>query len=252
MKKKSLIVCVGLLLAIIFLYNIFPLSEGRDKLISETSSKIEEADPMSGVEMPVIKEESKDEVLTEDIASQVEANNTTDEDVVINEKPNKKEEEAKQQVSKEEVKKEEVKEEEKPKVEKKSKNDIKIDKIVNIARTKLGKPFRVAGTTDKGYDCSGLIMTSYRKHNVRLPRASYAMARKGYPVSLKNVKKGDLLFFATKPNRPKQISHVGMVTKVQNGKIFFIHSFEKHGVIENTMNEGYYKHRFVKARRIIK
>lgn len=238
---------------------MFSSDDGKDQLIEETTVSTEEIDPMERVELienePTNAETREVAIGREKASETAEAvsngipeavPNEVDDEELDDEEP--KTEEPKALVTPKPAKKPVSN----PVVAKKTKNELKIDKIVKIARSKLGKPFRVAGTTDKGYDCSGLIMTAYRKQNITLPRASYNMVKKGWTVSLKNVKKGDLLFFATKSNKPKQVSHVGMVTKVKNGKIYFIHSFEKHGVIENTMDEGYYRKRFVKARRYLR
>jgi cell wall-associated NlpC family hydrolase len=63
------------------------------------------------------------------------------------------------------------------------------------------------------------------------------------------LKPGDLVFFSKKKGR-KKITHVGMVTSVQNRKeIRFIHSSTKLGVVENNLMSNYYQGIFVKARR---
>ncbi len=265
MKKSSLIVFVALMLSIIFLYNIFPLDDSKDNESSQVSGRIEEEDPMTGEKVITTigtknditvsepeENEVKTEVKTEDDEDKKDLEEQKKIDEEKKEEEQKRAEAEKKKREEEERKKAEKRKKEEEKNRPKSKNSKKIDKIIRIARSKLGKPFRQAGVTDEGYDCSGLIMTSYAKQNVKLPRASYEMVKKGTPVKLKDVRRGDLLFFATKPNQPKRVSHVGMVTKVENGKIYFIHSHEKVGVILNTLDEGYYKKRFLKAKRYLK
>lgn len=125
------------------------------------------------------------------------------------------------------------------------------DKIVSIAKSKEGLPYKGAGITDKGYDCSGLVMTSFAKEGVQLPRSSFEMAKKGKEIELEDVKKGDLVFFATNSAKPDRINHVGLVTLVEDKVVYFIHSTIKQGVIVSNTEEKYYKNSFFKAKRVL-
>lgn len=125
------------------------------------------------------------------------------------------------------------------------------DKIIAIAETQKGTPYKAGGTTKNGFDCSGLVMTSFKKEGVLLPRASYQMATKGKEIDLKDVKRGDLVFFKTNAQKPNKISHVGLVTSVDNGVVSFIHSTTKKGVIISSIDEEYYKKSFCKAKRVL-
>ncbi len=126
---------------------------------------------------------------------------------------------------------------------------LKVDKIINNTNYYLGTKYKYGGTTKKGMDCSGLIYTAFEQENIKLPRVSRDMANEGINISFKQIKKGDLLFFAT--GKTKKISHVGLVTKIVNNEIFFIHASSKRGVIISSMNTNYYKSKFVKAKRIL-
>jgi len=126
---------------------------------------------------------------------------------------------------------------------------FKQDKVVKTAKTYIGTKYKYGGTTHKGMDCSGLIYVSYQKENIALPRTSYAMSQQGKTISLKQVKKGDLVFFST--GRKRKINHVGLVTHNTNGTIYFVHASSSKGVIVSSLNEKYYKKRFVKAKQIL-
>jgi len=126
---------------------------------------------------------------------------------------------------------------------------LKATKIVNNANKFLGTKYKFGGTTRKGMDCSGLVYTAFKQENILLPRVSRDMAMQGKTISLNQVKKGDLLFFIT--GKKNRISHVGLVTNIKNNEIFFIHASSKRGVIISSLNEKYYKTRFVKAKRIL-
>ncbi len=126
----------------------------------------------------------------------------------------------------------------------------KADNIINTALTFSGVKYKYGGTTKKGMDCSGLLYVSFGKHNVQLPRVSYDMANKGKRIKVKNVVKGDLLFFNTR-RRGKRINHVGLVVSVEDDEIKFIHSSSSRGVIVSSLKEGFWNYAFVKATRIL-
>lgn len=142
------------------------------------------------------------------------------------------------------IKKQEIVKKTKPKI-------TLADKIITIAKSKEGLPYKGAGTTDKGYDCSGLVMTSFAKQGVQLPRSSFEMAKKGKEIELEDVKKGDLVFFTTNPAKRGRINHVGLVTSVEDKVVYFIHSTIKQGVIISNTEEKYYKNSFFKAKRVL-
>jgi len=99
-------------------------------------------------------------------------------------------------------------------------------------------------------DCSGLIYVSYKNENINLPRISRDMATKGISISLKDVKKGDLLFFQTNKNK-RVINHVGLVTESIDYNIKFIHSTSSKGVITSSLSESYWQSSFKEARRFL-
>lgn len=126
----------------------------------------------------------------------------------------------------------------------------KADDVINTALTFSGTRYKFGGTTKKGMDCSGLLYVSFGEHDVQLPRVSYQMAQKGKKVKIKNVKKGDLLFFKTS-KRGKKINHVGMVVSIKNNEIKFIHASSSRGVTVSSLREGFWNSAFVKATRVL-
>ena len=123
-------------------------------------------------------------------------------------------------------------------------------KVISVANSFLNTPYRAGGTSKSGMDCSGLVQTSFKEINIRLPRTSAAMSRFGNVISKEKIKPGDLLFF--KINRLKgAVNHVGLVTRVIKGNIYFIHSTTKKGVIISSLQENYWAASFAKAVRVI-
>ncbi|MEO9891115.1 C40 family peptidase [Aurantibacter sp.] len=125
----------------------------------------------------------------------------------------------------------------------------KADEIINTALTFSGTRYKFGGTTKKGMDCSGLLYVAFGEHDVSLPRVSYHMAEEGKRINVRNVEKGDLLFFKTS-RRSKRINHVGMVVATGD-EIKFIHASSSRGVIVSSLREGYWNSAFVKANRIL-
>ncbi|WP_282030587.1 C40 family peptidase [Winogradskyella eximia] len=122
--------------------------------------------------------------------------------------------------------------------------------IVKYAKTFDGTRYKYGGTTKKGMDCSGLIYTSYKKHNVNLPRTTSGLQGTGDWIDVKEVNVGDLVFFATKKNSRK-VNHVGIVTNVRTGNVEFIHASSSKGVMISSLAEKYWYFSFVQARRVL-
>lgn len=126
----------------------------------------------------------------------------------------------------------------------------KADKVINTALTFSGVRYKFGGTTRKGMDCSGLLYISFGEHNISLPRTSIHMAEEGKKIKIKDLEKGDLLFFKTKKST-KRVNHVGMVVKVEGDEVKFIHASTSRGVTVSSLREGFWNSAFVKATRIL-
>jgi cell wall-associated NlpC family hydrolase len=126
----------------------------------------------------------------------------------------------------------------------------KSDVIIDYAKQFDGVRYKYGGTTKNGMDCSGLVSTVFKSEGILLPRSSKDMAAIGDWIDVKEVEKGDLLFFATRKNS-RDINHVGLVTDVRPGFVEFIHSTINAGVIISNLAERYWYFAFVQARRIL-
>ena len=83
-----------------------------------------------------------------------------------------------------------------------------------------------------------------------MPRTASALKTEGNWVDVKALKLGDLVFFATKKNS-RSVNHVGIVTKVENDSVEFIHASTSEGVIISSLKERYWYFSYVQARRIL-
>lgn len=126
-----------------------------------------------------------------------------------------------------------------------------VNEVISTARTFTGTPYKYGGMTRSGLDCSGLTINAYRAINISLPRQAEDQAIIGEKVKQKNLRPGDLVFFATGKKR-RQVTHVGIVTDVKSkDNIKFIHASTSLGVIETNLFSEYYEKRYRGARRII-
>lgn len=123
------------------------------------------------------------------------------------------------------------------------------EQLLKIAKSYLGVPYKFGGTNESGFDCSGLVLVSFDQLGMKVPRNSSQQAEFGKEIKTIDARKGDLVFFNT---TGKSISHVGIVEKIeQTGEIFFIHSSTSKGVMISSLEENYWKSRFVKAVRLL-
>ena len=122
----------------------------------------------------------------------------------------------------------------------------KLDKIVELAYKQLGKPYVWGTHGPRSFDCSGLTSYLYKQaYGIGISTSSRAQSSYGYKVSKSNLKKGDLMFFATGGGG---ISHVGIY--VGNNKLIHA-STPSTGVILSDINSSYYQRTFVTARRLL-
>jgi len=72
-------------------------------------------------------------------------------------------------------------------------------KVVNYAKRFVGNKYKYGGTSlTRGADCSGYIMSVYRKFGKRLPHSSYGMRKVGKKVKggIKKAKPGDIICYS--------------------------------------------------------
>jgi len=84
------------------------------------------------------------------------------------------------------------------------------DIAANWALTQLGKPYRWGAAGPDTYDCSGLTMQAWAHAGVQLLHYTGYQWVEGPHVALDQLRRGDLLFYATNTSDPSTIHHVGI------------------------------------------
>lgn len=85
-------------------------------------------------------------------------------------------------------------------------SDVRVD-VCQYAKEFLGNPYVWGGTSlTKGADCSGYVLSIFKKYGVSLPHSSRAQANCGTKISLSDAKPGDLIFYGN----GKTINHVAI------------------------------------------
>lgn len=122
------------------------------------------------------------------------------------------------------------------------------DNVITTAKLYLGVPYLWGGVTSRGIDCSGLTYITYLLNGVKLPRDADMQYKTGTKVdNLADLKKGDLVFFATDAPKP-DITHVGIYI----GDGWFIHAANKReGTIISELKEPKYLSAFRGGRRFL-
>ena len=120
--------------------------------------------------------------------------------------------------------------------------------LIETAKSYLGTPYRYAGLSKKGLDCSGFVYVSFKEglghETPRSAGSTYAWAEK---ITTAELQPGDLVFFVT---TGPGISHVG----IYMGEGRFIHSASQGpvtGVIYSYLNESYWKRTYKGAGRAL-
>lgn len=124
-----------------------------------------------------------------------------------------------------------------------------LDELIEKAFDNIGSRYRTGGMSKSGFDCSGLMCTTFGAFDIKLPRTSREQSAYGTKINTEEAQKGDLIFFKT--NGRGQINHVGMVVEVSEGEIKFIHSSVSNGVIISSTKEKYYQKNFSQINRVL-
>lgn len=109
--------------------------------------------------------------------------------------------------------------------------EVTLDKvrsnIIAEGKKHLGVPYKWAGNTPDGFDCSGFTAYLFKKEvGIELPRRSADQYQKAKKVKRRHVKPGDFVFF----DSGSGISHVGIIVAIGDNSLQMIHSSTSIGI----------------------
>ena len=85
-------------------------------------------------------------------------------------------------------------------------SDVRVE-LCEYAKQFIGNPYVWGGTSlTNGADCSGFVLSVYKKYGISLPHSSRAQANMGTEISMSEAKPGDLVFYA----KGGRINHVAI------------------------------------------
>jgi Cell wall-associated hydrolases (invasion-associated proteins) len=120
-------------------------------------------------------------------------------------------------------------------------------RVVEVARSFCGCPYRLGGLDRSGIDCSGLVYRAYQDGmGAEVPRSSRELYSFSERLTRDKLQPGDLVFFAA----TKTISHVG----IYEGEGIFIHAASdgpRTGVIESSLSENSWARTYVGCGRLL-
>jgi cell wall-associated NlpC family hydrolase len=127
-------------------------------------------------------------------------------------------------------------------------NGVKADEIVRSAQKYLGVPHCMGGKSKKCMDCSGLLVAVFAGYDIHLPHNSEEQARYGQIIGKDELREGDLVFFIKSYQTQNFITHSGIYI----GNNRFIHTSSSKGVTFTSLDDQYWKERFIFGTRLFK
>ena len=129
----------------------------------------------------------------------------------------------------------------------------KLEKIMKIARSKLGCRYQSAGKGPNSFDCSGFTGFVFRQVGINLGASSRDQFSDGRALAKgEELRPGDLVFYNGR-KVGNTVGHVGMVVDYDKstGEFTFIHAAVSTGVEMQKSTAEYYARRYMGARRVL-
>jgi murein DD-endopeptidase len=119
------------------------------------------------------------------------------------------------------------------------------ERAAGNAMKMVGRPYHFGGSTPSaGFDCSGLVLYSYKQAGLTLPHNTEKQRHSGRHIQKAELRRGDLIFF---DQEGRKNSHVGIY--LGNGRFVHAPSSGKE-VRTDRVDSPYWKKHFSEARRV--
>ena len=127
--------------------------------------------------------------------------------------------------------------------------DSLVEELLLYADSFLGVPYRYAGRSRSGFDCSGFVSTMFAHIGISLSPSSRHMENSGRTIADSIIQVGDIVYFTGTQSR-SGITHVGIVYEVLEDDIIIIHAALNGGIRYDSLKSTYYKKHYFKTERI--
>ncbi|HLP74530.1 MAG TPA: C40 family peptidase [Bacteroidales bacterium] len=122
------------------------------------------------------------------------------------------------------------------------------DEIINLAMKYIGLPYCYGGLGKKCIDCSGFVLRVFGEMGISLPHNAQAQSKYGTVVKSRDeLVKGDIVFFKNSYKTSNFITHAG----IYNGNNMFVHASSGNGVTITSMDDSWWKKKFVFGARVL-
>jgi len=118
--------------------------------------------------------------------------------------------------------------------------ESKTDKLISLAKSKLGDSYMPAKAGPDHFDCSGFVYYLFKTNDVSIPRTSLDQSKSGNKLTREELKKGDILFFDTAHRN--HVNHSGVY--LGEGKFIHSSSGKAYGVTISDLDKGFYLDKF--------
>jgi len=127
--------------------------------------------------------------------------------------------------------------------------DAQRQKIIHVAKSKIGTPYKMGARGPRRFDCSGFTQYVYEAAGIQLPRTARAQSVLGKEVKVSKIQAGDLVVF----KRGRKVQHVGICVRMERGQVWVVHATSSKGVIlENVSSSVYWKNRLRSGRVVVR
>ncbi|MGE5340561.1 MAG: C40 family peptidase [Candidatus Omnitrophota bacterium] len=116
------------------------------------------------------------------------------------------------------------------------------EKMINLAVSLTGVPYKYGGLDIEGFDCSGFVHYVYDCFGIELPRSAKTMSKIKGKIKLNNAQPADILVF-----KLRRIWHAAIYL----GDNMFIHSPNRGGTVRTEQLTDYWKSRLKTVLRVL-
>jgi poly-gamma-glutamate capsule biosynthesis protein CapA/YwtB (metallophosphatase superfamily) len=123
--------------------------------------------------------------------------------------------------------------------------------IIDYSKQFLGRTYRRGAKGPNAFDCSGFTSFVFKKFGYRLGTSCAVQISEGQRIAIRELKRGDLIFFKGRNTLSNRAGHVGIVVSSEDEDVTFIHACRRGVIIDKLARSAYYKPRYITGLRVL-